>query len=451
MRTHSKPTIALLPWGHLWEDFYDTIGISFESFCKELTGGWQFGYIDAMHVAGVRTVLFYVSTNVTEPTRFTHEPTGATICLLPAPKFYRTIRSKINQQNSTLAPNSGTQNLEKTQENLSKFHSIGFKLLRQIAPYLATPLWCLAEELRREECQAILCQEYEYFRFDTCVLFGQLMRLPVFATFQGGNVDRNYIGRWLRPLTIRASTGLVIGTGTEIQRVRDRYHLQPAKIAQIFNPIDLGMWEATDRSKARAMFQIPTNARVVLWHGRIDISVKGLDILLDAWEQICRERVDRDLRLMLMGTGKDAEALRQRIAALPTQNVLWIDRYVNDRSFIRHFLSAGDVYAFPSRHEGFPVAPLEAMACRLPVVATDAPGIADIFSEGENSGGLVVPSGDTAAFSEALGRMLDDRNWCQKLGQLARERAEKNFSLEVVGKQLREFLLKPDRSAVNVK
>jgi glycosyltransferase involved in cell wall biosynthesis len=437
----SQPTIALFPWGQLWDDFYESIGVSFESFCKELTGGWQFGYIDALRVAGVRTVLFYVSTNVTEPTRFTHAPTGATICLLPAPKSYRTIRPQITQQNPSLAPNS-----EESQGSRSKSHQIGFKLLKQVAPYLATPLKLLAQELRREGCQAILCQEYEYFRFDTCVLLGQLMRLPVFATFQGGHIDRNLIGRSLRQLTMRASTGLVIGTETEIQRVRDRYHLQPAKIAQIFNPIDLGMWGTTDRNEARAMFQLPTDAQVVVWHGRVDLYAKGLDILLDAWEQVCRERVSRDLRLLLMGTGMHSEQLRQRIAALTTHNVLWIDKYVNDRNFMRHFLSAGDVYAFPSRHEGFPVAPIEAMACSLPVVAADAPGVADIFAGGEDSGGLVVGRDDTAAFAQALGRILDDRTWRQELGQRARRRVEERFSLEVVGRQLGDFLLPSKQS-----
>ncbi len=439
-KSRSQPTIALLPWGQLWEDFYDSIGISFESFCNELTGGWQFGYIEALRLAGVRTVIFYVSTNVTEPSRFTHKPTGATICLLPAPKLYRIIRPNITQQNPSLAPNS-----EELQISSSKSQEIGLKLLRQVAPYLVTPLRILAQEIRREGCQAILCQEYEYFRFDTCVLLGKLMRLPVFATFQGGDIDRNIIGRSLRPWTVQSCQGLVIGTGTEIQRVRDRYHLHSAKIAQIFNPIDLEMWGTTDRRAARAMFQLPTDAQVVVWHGRVDMYAKGLDILLDAWEQVCRERVGRDLRLLLMGTGIHSEQLHQRIAALPTQNVLWIDKYVNDRNLMRHFLSAGDVYAFPSRREGFPVAPIEAMACGLPVVATEAPGVADILAGGEASGGIVVARDDTTAFAQALGRILDEHTWSRELGQLARRRVEEYFSLEMVGRQLRNFVLQSNQ------
>jgi glycosyltransferase involved in cell wall biosynthesis len=67
---------------------------------------------------------------------------------------------------------------------------------------------------------------------------------------------------------------------------------------------------------------------------------------------------------------------------------------------MRQYLSVADVYVFPSRHEGFPVAPLEAMACGLPIVAAYAPGICDILSEGEESGGLVVPTNNFTSSSK---------------------------------------------------
>jgi hypothetical protein len=45
-----EPTIALLTWGHVWEDFLDSIGVSLETFCKEGQGGWMLGYIDSLAV-----------------------------------------------------------------------------------------------------------------------------------------------------------------------------------------------------------------------------------------------------------------------------------------------------------------------------------------------------------------------------------------------------------------
>jgi starch synthase len=200
------------------------------------------------------------------------------------------------------------------------------------------------------------------------------------------------------------------------------------------------MWNAVDRKTARAALAIPSEARVAVWHGRVDIYRKGLDILTEAWRQLCQVRPGQDLRLLMVGTGDDAHRLRKRISAMHLEGVIWIDEYTLDRAALQIYLSAADVYIFPSRHEGFPVAPLEAMACGLPVVAADAPGIPDILDDPENSGGLVVPREDVAALTSAIARILDDRLWGQTLGRRARRRLENHFSLEVVGKQLRNFL-----------
>ena len=435
MSSQSEPTIALLHWGDLIEDFLDTIGVSFESFCNEMTGGWLFGYIDALRLASVQTVLFCISAQVTEPMRYIHKPTGATICVLPAPKIYNVARQQM------LNPYGWT--LEEVFGEVRGVNRHLLAILRDISPYLATPLQLLARELRREGCQAILCQEYEYARFDACVLLGQFMRLPVFATFQGGDFQLSRLERPLRPLSLQACTGLIVATQTEVQRVQEHYGVPSTKIARIFNPLDVANWNAIARSEARAALGIPLDAQVVVNHGRIDLHRKGLDVLLEAWEQVYRDRPDKDLRLLLVGTGSDAEKLRDRITTMQLQGVIWVDEYVRDRTAIRRYLSAADVYTLPSRHEGFPVAPIEAMACGLPVVAANAPGVPDILEGGEASGGLVVPRGDAAALALALGRILDNEDWGRQLGELARKRAENCFSLEAIGTQLHNFLLKP--------
>ncbi len=443
MSNQSEPTIALLHCYDLIDDFLDSINISFETFCKEFVGSWMFGYINALKQVGVRTVLFCISARVDRPLRFTHVPTGALICVLPPSGIYHAYRA-VRRKSLKAYGASEAQSFKNIQDDSTLRRSLLTPvkdLAKSVGTYLSTPLGLLASELRRENCQAILCQEYEYARFDSCVLLGKLMRLPVFATFQGGDRTQSWLEVLPRQLAFRGCTGAIVATQTEIERIQAWYGIPSSKIARIFNPVDVTAWQASDRSEARAALGIPLNARVVAWHGRVEIERKGLDILLDAWQQICGERSEQDLRLILVGTGSDAEQLRQRIDEMQLNGVIWINEFVSDRTVIQRYLSAADVYTLPSRQEGFPLAPIEAMACSLAVVAADAPGVSDILEEGEVSGGLIVPRGDTRALALALGRVLDDRTWSQQLGQYGRRRAESCFSVEVIGKQLRDVLL----------
>ncbi|HEY9844822.1 MAG TPA: glycosyltransferase family 4 protein, partial [Candidatus Caenarcaniphilales bacterium] len=448
----SQQTIALLPCCELFEDFYDTIGISLETYCKELTGTWQFNYIEALQQVGVQTVIFFFSARVSETTRFLHVPTGTTVCLLPPTriyKAYRAIRRQVDnrwkqlKRKSSHAPSIQSPEVNATPSSrFSLFAALKGGVI-SLGAYLSIPMGLLIRELRREGCQAILCQEYESARFDVCVLLGKFMRLPVFATFQGGDHLQSPFEYPFRWLSLRASSGLFIGSQTERQRVQAFYGLLPTKLVRVFNPLDVAVWHTTDRNEARAGLGIPQEARVVVYHGRIQIWRKGLDILLDAWKQTCSERPDKDLRLLLVGTGSDAGELHRRIADMQLMGVVWIDEYVCDRNAIQRYLSAADVYTLASRKEGFPVAPIEAMACNLPVVAADVAGISDILENSEASGGLVVPREDPKALALALGRVLDDEAWGRELGKRARSRAEEGFSLEVIGKQLSDTLLLP--------
>jgi starch synthase len=432
MSLTAEPTVALIDWSQLIEDLLDNIGVSFEVFRDEMAGGWMFGYIDAMRRAGIRTVLFVVSARVRVPTRTLHRPTGAPLWILPAPASYRAARRRV------LNPYAGT--VEEAVGSVRGVSRLLSSALKHMTPYLATPLRSLARALRSEGCNVILCQDYEHARFDLCLLLGWLLGRPVFATFQGGDISISPLERLPRPYALRAAAGLIVATRSEAERIRTSYRVPAARIARIFNPLDLSEWYAGERAEARAELAIPEGARVLAWHGRVQVQIKGLDLLVEAWDRVGRERPGRELRLLLVGTGNDSTELHRRIAAMGLRDVVWVDQYVRDRTVLRRYLSAADVYTLTSRREGFPVAPIEAMACGLPVVAVDAPGMPDILDGGEAAGGLVVPRGDVDALAKALGRALDDPAWCHEVGQSARARAHGHFSLEAVGAQLRDFL-----------
>jgi glycosyltransferase involved in cell wall biosynthesis len=416
-------TIALLPWGDIFEDWLDPLGVSLDDFLTEMRGSWMFGYADALALAGVRTVFVCVTRRVREPIRRTHVPTGATTWFLPSPRLSSALRDRI-------AVSAG---------DVRGLRRLGRSLAAHSASYLGMPMRSLARVVGSERCDAILCQEYESPRFDLCVLAGTFLRVPVFATFQGGDYA-SPLERPFRRLAVRASAGLIVATASEATRVRRSYGVSDAKLARIFNPIDTAFWRPVDRQSARDALAIPPDARLVVWHGQAELRRKGLDVLVAAWELVRQARPGQKLQLLLVGTGEDAASLHRRLAASDVGDVRFDEKWLLDRGEIRQYLSAGDVYAFPSRHEGFPVALIEAMACGLPVVAADAEGVSDIVEGSERSGGIVVPRDDPQAFARALVPLLDDEVLARDLGARARRRVEDQFSLEAVGGELARFL-----------
>jgi starch synthase len=234
------------------------------------------------------------------------------------------------------------------------------------------------------------------------------------------------------------AAGLIVPSHSEAARVAQTYGVPTAKIAPIPNPVDVITCGPGDRHRVRADLGIADSTRVVAWHGRVQMQTKGLDTLLDAWNLICARRPDADISLLLVGGGHNVGEFRGRLGA--SRKVTWIDRYVLDRHELWSYLVAADIYTIPSRREGFAVAPLEAMACGLPVVASDARGVIDVFPRGEADGAIVVPRENAEALAEGLTRLIDHPPLASALGAIGRRRVDHEFSLQAVGQRLRQFV-----------
>jgi glycosyltransferase involved in cell wall biosynthesis len=235
----------------------------------------------------------------------------------------------------------------------------------------------------------------------------------------------------------------VVAAEDEADRVVRRYGVPPAKVARIPNPLDPATVPLVPPDEARRALGLPPDAPVVVWVGRVDMDTKGIDILVDAWERVRGASGGPPATLLLLGTGPDAPWLHEELRRRGLDDVRWRDEYVLDRSVVGTHLSAGDVFVLPSRREGFPVAPVEAMAAGLPVVACDAPGVRAVVGEGRDAAGVVVPRDDPAAVAAALCRYLGDPELAKAVGAAARRRVETTFSLEAVGAALRSVLVDP--------
>ncbi len=424
LRSAHDPVVALLPWGDIGHDFLDRLGITLDEFRDEFTGSWMFGYVEALRTAGVATVIVCPTTSVSRPRAEVHRPTGARLVFLPAPRGFASVRRWALDGRVGGSRNPVT---------------LARAVAAHVAPYLSTPPHLLSRVLREERCVAVLCQDYENPRFDVCVAVGRRAGLPVYGSFQGGDEQHSRLERWTRPRALRRCAGLVVAPDAEVERLSRVYRAPAGRVARIPNPVDTALWGAGDRAAGRAALGIPSDAQVVAWHGQVQLWRKGLDTLLEAWASLDHDEREHERQLVLVGSGEDVAEVRRRIEAEPLAGVHVVDSWVQDRHRLADLLAAADVYAFPSRHEGLAVAPIEALAAGLPVVASDARGAADAVG----NAGLVVPTGDAGALAAAIGELLADPERRAELGRRARARAEEHYSLEAVGAALRGFML-PD-------
>jgi glycosyltransferase involved in cell wall biosynthesis len=405
-----QETVAIFPWRDVIEDFLDPLGVSLEDYARHLQGGWLSGYASALQRQGLRVVIVHASENVREPTRLVHEATGAPIWLVPG----RGCGGGVTR---------------------------GRPSLRAAVQWIRTPFAAFAKVLRHEGCSAILVQDCEHARSDALVLLGKVMRLRVFATFQGGDITLSPLEQKVRRMSIGGCEALVAPSVRERGRLATRYSLRPERLLDIPNPVDGDIWRAEPQAEARQALGVSPGDFLAVNHGRVDIRRKGLDVLLAAWAKVAS--VQPAARLVIVGASEDHEAFGALVSQVP--QVTWLDSYVSDRPLIRRWLSAADAYVTLSRAEGAPVAPLEAMACGLPVVASDAHGLAEIFRDGERSGGMIVPRDDAEAAAEALLTLAADRARRQRIGAAGRSTIESRHSLDAVGEALALALSAPRR------
>ncbi len=149
--------------------------------------------------------------------------------------------------------------------------------------------------------------------------------------------------------------------------------------------------------------------------------VKGLDVLIDAVAALVKE--GRRLLVVIMGEGDERASLERLIEARGLKHVVYLPGYVEDAA---RYLRAFDIFALPSRSEGFSFAILEAGSAKLPVVASRVGGIPEIITDGDD--GLLVPPDSPAELAAGLRMLCDDPVLRKRLGEHLALRVAAYFS-----------------------
>lgn len=161
------------------------------------------------------------------------------------------------------------------------------------------------------------------------------------------------------------------------------------------------------------------------------LPVKGFDNLITAFSQL---HLPPDTwSLNIIGGGKEHDNLQQLIDKLGLgENIRLCGR--KNREGVIEMLQNSDVYVMSSRSETFGVAAIEALACGLPVIATDCGGARDFLTK---DNGLLCPVNDVQELADALFAMYKHHGVYNR-AKIA-EDCQKRFSSEAIGKQLEKI------------
>jgi glycosyltransferase involved in cell wall biosynthesis len=123
----------------------------------------------------------------------------------------------------------------------------------------------------------------------------------------------------------------------------------------------------------------------------------GVDVLLKAFVEAAQK--DENLRLILLGDGRQRELMVSILEEGKVTDKVFLGGRVPNQDLITYY-GAADVYVTPSHVDGSSVSLMEAMACGLPVIASDIPANAEWIAEGQS--GWLFPDGDVPALADLI-------------------------------------------------
>ena len=227
--------------------------------------------------------------------------------------------------------------------------------------------------------------------------------------------------------------------------------VEPDRVHVIHNGIDLTTWDFSNitpefRSRVWADYGLNEDALTIAFVGRITRQ-KGLPYLLRALRD-----VPRDAQIVLCAGAPDTPEIMAEVESLvhdlqrERPGVVWIADML-DRAHMIALLTGSTLFVTPSIYEPLGIVNLEAMACGLPVVATDTGGIPDVVVDGETgflvpieqvndgTGKPLHPEEFECAMAQRITEMLTHPERAREMGLAGHKRAQEHFTWEAIGEK----------------
>ncbi|OGP95270.1 MAG: hypothetical protein A2157_13815 [Deltaproteobacteria bacterium RBG_16_47_11] len=219
----------------------------------------------------------------------------------------------------------------------------------------------------------------------------------------------------------------IVAVSNEVKKDMLRYKIPEEKIRVIDNGIALERFaKLVETNNMKSQLGFDEKIRIIGTIGSLGIE-KGHIYLLEAARQILD--IVKDLRFLIIGDGPLRKPLEEKSEKLGIKKQVI---FMGERKDIPELLMAMDIFVLPSVKEGLPIALLEAMAAKRPVIATRVGAIPKVI-ENKDIGILVEPK-DIKGLRDAIMNLINDPGRMNLLAREGFNRVSTNFSSDEMGK-----------------
>ena len=320
-------------------------------------------------------------------------------------------------------------------KDLAHFYSLPFKRNEVLRKFSFKFLKYFISFVKKEKIKVVITHRWRFLRYAVLTkLFYPELKI-IYHIVVGGTLK--HLGRKLffRFFKKKIDCILVNSLALKDELVATRL-VKPEEVELLYTSFDLEAFpENLDKDEARKMLNLPQQAFIFGMVAKFRPEKRQAD-LIKAFHLVHKE-IPKAV-VVLVGDGpvrKDCEALVKELSL--EEKIIFVGKVKQE--MVPFYLRAFDVLVHTSIKEGMPLAVLEGLAVGLPIVATDAEGVPDIFATKEPIGYL-VPKGDVKAIAEALKKIYYlPKNEFELLGKNAKKRFLTTFSPEIFEKRTIEI------------